>query len=87
MLVEPHHARPFDQPLIVSCSGSLRPDSKVEHRCTVRFYWTLATSVAYDFYETDVPQSQWVDLDRRVIELLHLLDGREPWPRPNPVSR
>jgi hypothetical protein len=80
-LVEPRHARPFDQPLIVECTRSLRPQGAGERRCTVFFYWTLATGVTYDFYDTDVPPSQWVDLDQRVIELLQFLDGREPWPR------
>jgi hypothetical protein len=81
MLVERRHPRPLDQPLIVGCSGSLRPNSKDERRCTVWFYWTLATGVNYDFYDTDVPPSQWADLDKDVIELLKFLDGREPWPR------
>ena len=81
MLVEPRHVRPFDQPLIVGCSRSLRSNSKDERQCTVRFYWTLATGVVYDFYDTDVPPSQWADLDKAIIELLKFLDGREPWAR------
>jgi hypothetical protein len=80
-LVGPRHARPLDQPLVVRCTDSLRPNSKGERRCAVSFYWTLATGVTYDFYDTNVPQSKWVDLDRRVIELLQFLDGHEPWPR------
>jgi hypothetical protein len=87
LLVEPHHARPLDQPLIVKCSGSLRPNRKDERQCSVSFYWTLATGVVYDFYDTDVPRPQWAELDRRVIELLKFLDGREPWSEQNPVVR
>ena len=79
LLAEPRHGRPFDQPLMVNCSYGGRPNRENERRCTVSFYWTLTTSVVYDFYDSDVAESQWVELDRRVVELVKFLDGREPW--------
>jgi len=87
LLVEPRHPRPLDQPLIVKCSGSLRPNNKGEHDCEVSFYWTLQTGVRHDFYDTVIPKSQWVELDQRVLELLKFLDGRQAWPPQNQTGR
>jgi hypothetical protein len=78
LLVNASYSRPLNQPLIVVCLGSERPNRpKAEQRCGVSFYWTLGMSVRYDFYDTDFPKQQWVALDKRVIDLVMFLDGRE----------
>ena len=79
VLVNPSHARPLDQPLIVSCGRSLRNYNSGEQQCGVSFYWTLNASVRYDFYGTDFPKSRWTELDQRVLALLDFLDGRKEW--------
>jgi len=81
VLVDMPYPRPLDQPLIVSCLPSPRRP-KIERMCTVRFYWTWATSVDYTFFDSDYPQSRCAELDQRVLELLKFLDGREVRPAP-----
>ena len=77
LLVDRHHPRPLDQPLIINCFGSARPKRPVpEQRCGASFYWTLNVSVRYDIYDTEIPKRQWVELDKRVIDLVTFLDGR-----------
>jgi hypothetical protein len=79
LLTETVHPRPLDQPLIVGCMEAPNPGGQPLQLCTVWVYWTLNTSVRYTFYERDVPESKWVELDQRVLELLRFLDGREPY--------
>lgn len=79
VLINSTHARPLDQPLIVSCSRSVRPNQTGEQRCGVLFY-TSELFVRYDFFDTDVPKSHWAELDQRVLALVDFLDGRKVWP-------
>ncbi|MFA6265689.1 MAG: hypothetical protein WC670_08255 [Pseudolabrys sp.] len=85
VLIDMPYARPLGQPLTVSCMPS-PPRPKEERMCTVRFYWTLAASVDYTFFDSDYPESRWAELDQRVLELLKFLDGREAWPATKPAQ-
>jgi hypothetical protein len=76
--VSKSHERPLDQPLIADCS--LGSSKRSMNACTVHFYWTYLTSVRYRFNFFDVPEPQWVELDRRVLELQRFLDARHPFP-------
>jgi hypothetical protein len=77
VLTSQTHKRPFDQPLTIQCVGSPRPKRGTERRCEVGLYWTSNTSVRYAFFDTDIPESQWVELDKRVLELVQFLEGSE----------
>ena len=80
LLVEPHHVRPLDQPLSVSCFGSSARDAP---RCTVGFYWTHEVGVRYSFFDDDVPKRDWAELDRRVLALVKFLDSRHAGTKPD----
>jgi hypothetical protein len=80
VLINSSHPRPLDQPLVVSCSRSARPNQNGEQDCSVGLYWTPSVHVRYDFFDTDYPKSRWGELDQRVLALLDFLDGRKPWP-------
>ncbi|HEX5779256.1 MAG TPA: hypothetical protein VFY21_10490, partial [Xanthobacteraceae bacterium] len=77
VLVSSAHPRPFDQPLTIFCVGSARPNRQPERRCQVTFYWTLGTGVRYAFFDSEIPESKWVELDRSVLEFMQFLSGNQ----------
>lgn len=73
--------RPLNQPLLVSCTASYRPNrAPGEQTCRVQFYWTSGVSVRYDFYDSEIPKSDWVSADREVLTFLRFLDARQNLP-------
>ena len=72
------NSRPLDQPLLVSCTASYRPNrAPGEQTCRVQFYWTSSVSDRYDFYDSEIPKPDWVSADQEVLKFLHFLDAHQ----------